>query len=220
MKVAIIGASGKTGTQLVSQALDRGHQVSALCRERSAGRLAAFEARTGFELFTAGVVSDEVSLSQALVGCDAAVAILISIRQLKATALVAALATTTGVHGPRRLAFTAGEVTAVPEDGEVLTPRQRLMLHLVPPLLWFTPVSMGDMLKASEMVRKQTDWEWTIVRAPTLRDGPAVGYRLCEIGELTSSDTLSREDFAACLLDSLSGTDRARRTLTAVTSGA
>ena len=33
MKVAIIGASGKTGTKLVREALKRGYQVIAVCRD-------------------------------------------------------------------------------------------------------------------------------------------------------------------------------------------
>ena len=39
MKICIIGASGKLGRYMVQHALDRGHQVVGVCRERSVGKL-------------------------------------------------------------------------------------------------------------------------------------------------------------------------------------
>lgn len=39
MKVAIIGASGKTGTKLVGESLRHGQRVLALCRHSSVDKL-------------------------------------------------------------------------------------------------------------------------------------------------------------------------------------
>jgi putative NADH-flavin reductase len=218
MQVAIIGASGKTGTKLVRESLNRGYQVVAVCRHSSVESLDEFSDRDGFTVMTAPVVSDEATLTQALAGCDAVVALLITVRRLKATELVISLAKATAANGVKRLVFTAGEVTAVREEGEVYTLRQRLLLAVVPPILWFTPYSMTDMLKASVLVKQQSDWEWTIIRAPTLRETPPVGYRFCQISEVTSAHSLSREDYAACLLDSLGNPEHHRRTLTVVSA--
>jgi putative NADH-flavin reductase len=91
MKVAIIGASGKMGTRLVHESLKRGYQVVAVCRHSSVEKLDKFTDRDGFTVMTASVVSDEATLTQALAGCDAAVAVLISVRRLKATELVTSL---------------------------------------------------------------------------------------------------------------------------------
>ena len=134
MKVAIIGASGKTGNKLVRESLNRGHQVVAVCRHSSVEKLAEFTDRDGFTVLTAPVVSDEAILTKALAGCDAVVAILIAMRRLKATELVTSLAKATAANGVRRLVFTAGEVTAVREEGEVYTPRQRLIVAIIPPI--------------------------------------------------------------------------------------
>ena len=216
MKVAIIGASGKLGTKLVRQSLKRGYQVVAVCRHSSVEKLDEFTAREGFTVMTASFVSDEETLTQALVGCEAVVTVLISVRGLKATDLVTSLANASTANGVKRLAFTAGEVTAVREEGETYTLRQRLMLAVIPLITRFTPYSVRDMLKASELIRQQSDWEWTIVRAPTLRDIPPVGYRLCKISEVTSAHSLSREDYADCLLDTLRKPEHHRRTLTVV----
>jgi putative NADH-flavin reductase len=203
MKVAIIGASGKTGTKLVRESLKRGYEVVPVCRHSSVEKLDEFAARDGFMVMTAAVVSDEVTLARALTGCDAVAAVLVAARRLKATELVTSLAKASAANGVKRLVFTAGEVTAVREEGEEYTLRQRIMLAVIPPLMRLTPYSMTDMLKASVLVSQQSEWEWTIVRAPTLRETPPVGYRFCEISEITSAHTLSREDYAACLLDSL-----------------
>ena len=200
MKVAIIGASGKTGTKLVRELLNRGYQVVAVCRHSSVEKLDEFTDRDGFTVMTASAVADEVTLIQALAGCDAVVAVLIAVRCLKATELVTSLAKATAANGVKRLLFTAGEVTAVREEGEVYTLRQRFMLALIPIIMRLTPYSVTDMLKASVMVSQQPDWEWTIVCAPTLRDTPPVGYRACKISEVTSAHALSREDYVCGLL--------------------
>jgi len=220
MKVAIIGACGKLGTRLVRESLRRGYQVVAVCRDSSVGRLDAFSDRDGFTVTSAPVVSDEATLTQALAGCDAVVAILIAVRRLKATELVTSLAGATTANGVKRLVFTSGEVTAIPETDETLTLRQRILLAVVPPITWFTPYSMGNMLKASRLIRQQPHWGWTIVRAPTLSEAQPVGYRFCKISEITSAHTFSREDYAACLLDSLSNPAHYRRTLAVVADDA
>lgn len=216
MKVAIIGASGKTGINLVRESLRRGDQVVAVCRDTSVGKLDEFAGHDGFTIMAPAVVSDEATLTRALAGCDAVVAVLLSVHRLKATELVRSLAKATAANGVKRLVFTAGEVTAVREEGEVFTPRQRLLLALARPISWLTPYSVTDMLESSELVHQQGGWEWTIVRAPTLCDTPPVGYRFCELSEVTSAHALSREDYAACMLDSLSNPEHHRRTLIVV----
>jgi uncharacterized protein YbjT (DUF2867 family) len=43
MKVFVIGASGKLGKYMVRHALARGHEVVAVCRRQSVGKLSEFE---------------------------------------------------------------------------------------------------------------------------------------------------------------------------------
>lgn len=66
------------------------------------------------------------------------------------------------------------------------------MLAVIPPIMSLTPYSVTDMLESSVLVSQPSDWEWTIVRAPTLRETPPVGYKLCKISEVTSAHVLSR----------------------------
>jgi putative NADH-flavin reductase len=203
VKIAIVGASGKTGAELVGQALDRGYETVAVCRDASVRKLDPFADRAGLTVLSAPVVSNETLLTRSLAGCDAVVAVSISVRRLKATELVSALVRATEANGVKRLAFTAGEATVAAEAGDEPTLRQRLMFPAFTVLTWFTAYSLGDMRRASSLIKRQVDWEWTIVRAPTLTDGAPVGYRFCRLPEITWKHVLSRKDYAACLLDVL-----------------
>lgn len=218
MRVAVIGASGKTGRKLVRESIKRGHQVTALCRTASADKLNTYFGRKEFKLITAPVVSDRSVLIQAIEACDAVASVLISVKSLKATELVKALAEATAIHGVKRLVFTAGEVTAAPDKDEAFEPRQRIMLALYKFITWFTPYSLSDMYKASELVRQQRNWDWTIIRAPALNDSPAAGYRFVRITDIRKKHALSREDYAACIIDSLSKPEHHRRTLAVVSA--
>jgi putative NADH-flavin reductase len=220
VKVAILGASGKTGINLVREALSRGHDVVAICRDTSAAKLNEFTGRDKFTVVTPQLVSDRETLLRGLVDCDAVVALLIAVRQLKATDLVKSLAHATSTNGVKRLVFTAGEITAVRDPGEACTLRQHLMLAFYTPLGWLAGYSLTDMRRASVSVKAQPEWEWTIIRAPTLRDTPAVGYRFCKLDDITAAHALSRQDYAACLLDSIGMADHYRRSLAVVAAGA
>jgi len=214
MKLAIIGAAGKTGTALVHEALARGHQVNALCRAASARKLAGLMERPECKLITAASVDDESALRQALSDADAALVILIAVHDLKASALVAALSRASAATGCRRLIFTAGEITVAPGPGERQSLRQRWMLALFTPLVALSPYSLRDMRSASRQIQQQRDWDWTIVRAPTLIDAAPSGYRLGALDAVRSADRLSRADYAACLIDSVAEPGHHRRLLT------
>ena len=62
MKVAIIGASGKTGTKLVRESLKRGYQVVAVCRHSSVEKLDEFTDCDGFTVITAVIPRNSVLL--------------------------------------------------------------------------------------------------------------------------------------------------------------
>lgn len=209
-RVAVLGASGKTGVQLVEEALSRGMEVSAVCRAGSEGRLAAYRDAPGFALHVGPQVSDPDTLRRALAGCDGAVAILLSVRGLRATEVVRGMQACAAADGPRRVAFTCGEVTFVPEADERYTPRQKVMSALARVIGALSPYSVADMLRASRAVRAH-DWDWTAVRAPTLVDGPAAGYARCALSDIQGRHELPRRDYAAALLDALADPLAARR---------
>jgi hypothetical protein len=87
------------------------------------------------------------------------------------------------------------------------------MLALFAPLMALTPYSLRDMRDASRQIR-QLDWDWTIIRAPTLIDAAPVGYRLGALDAVRGADRLSRADYAACLIDAVAETGHYGRLLT------
>src|SRR5512138_1622007 len=74
MKICIIGASGKLGRYMVRHALDRGHEVVGVCRERSVGKLDPFQGRiTAIPGFT----NDREVIRKAVGGCDGVLTVLV-----------------------------------------------------------------------------------------------------------------------------------------------
>lgn len=70
MKIAVIGATSQTGTLLLNQALDEGHEVVAYVR-----RPEAISPVPGLSIVT-GQIDNVETMCRALVGCDAVVVIL------------------------------------------------------------------------------------------------------------------------------------------------
>lgn len=67
MRIALLGATGRTGTEFMQQALARGHEIVAYVR-----RPEALEPRSGLTV-VGGQLDDTDALTSALTGCDAVV---------------------------------------------------------------------------------------------------------------------------------------------------
>src|SRR5580698_2247118 len=65
-KVCIVGASGKLGQNMIEHALNRGHEVVAVCRERSVPKLDRFKGRI---TVMAGMTDDRDVIGRAAAGC-------------------------------------------------------------------------------------------------------------------------------------------------------
>src|SRR3954471_3568194 len=74
MRICIVGASGKLGKSLVQHALDREHEVVAVCREKSVGKLAQFEGRI---TIVPGATDDREVIGRAVAGCDGVLVVLV-----------------------------------------------------------------------------------------------------------------------------------------------
>ena len=74
MRICIVGASGKLGKYLVQHALDREHEVVAVCREKSVGKLAQFEGRI---TIVPGATDDREVIERAVAGCDGVLVVLV-----------------------------------------------------------------------------------------------------------------------------------------------
>src|SRR5688500_9698155 len=74
MRVCIVGASGKLGRYMVEHALDRGHEVVAVCREQSVVKLAEFADRINV---VPGATDDRDVIKRAVAGCDGVLVVLV-----------------------------------------------------------------------------------------------------------------------------------------------
>ena len=74
MRICVVGASGKLGRYMVQHALDRGHEVVAVCRDKSVGKLAEFEGRINI---VPGATDDREVIKRAVAGCDGVLVVLV-----------------------------------------------------------------------------------------------------------------------------------------------
>ena len=194
MKLAVFGASGGIGTEVVRQALAAGHQVSAVVRDRS--RLAVPD-QDGLSVVTAGF-GDASLLADAVRGADAVLSALgasgkgpVTVCQDGARAEIAAMRAS-GVG--RLLVISAGGVHIAPSDG-------LLMRQVLKPVLQRVFRSHYADLEVMEDEVTTSGLEWTIVCPPRLTNGPRTGRVWHVAGDvLPHGNALSRADVAGFLL--------------------
>jgi putative NADH-flavin reductase len=197
MKLTIFGASGATGTCLVSQALDAGHVVTAVVRDPA--RLTV-PAQARLQVITADVM-DPASLGPTVADADAVITAVApygtgpsTLREDSTRSIMQAMSKT----GARRLLFVSGSIVA--DEGESLYLR-----YLLKPVARHTFLRHvnADFLAAEEEIRA-SDLDWTIFRPPSLTNKPARGtYRVATDRNLPRCFSITRADLAACMLGAL-----------------
>lgn len=200
MEVAIFGATGRTGRLLVEGALSRGHDVTAFVR--SPQKLGALRERVHViqgDVLDGGAVSDAVDGRQAALVALAA-------RGGKAESQVNALGTLNVIrsmqrYGARRLVVLSSSRTYPGHDPNMSWFADRLVKPL------FMRSMLADLRRAEVNVR-QSELDWTLVRAAQLTDDPATGhYRSGPGFSLPNGTRMGRADAAAFMLDQLDLTD-------------
>jgi putative NADH-flavin reductase len=195
MKIIVFGASGGTGIEIVKQALEAGHDVTAFVRNPA--KLAIQHPK--LKLVT-GDVKDAAAVENAVAGHEAVVSALGPTRppvpgmmEMAAQNIVAAMKKA----GIRRLISTTGAGVRDPQD------QPKFIDHLMKGLL---TLMAGEVLKdsaANVVVIRASDLDWTIVRYPRLLDAAHTRkYRVGFIGK-DSGSQLSRADGADFVLKEL-----------------
>ncbi|MFG2000055.1 NAD(P)-dependent oxidoreductase [Spirillospora sp. NPDC048911] len=199
MRIAVFGATGGTGVEVVRRAAGAGHEVIAVVRDAS--RLPA-ELRERAEVVEADVM-DPLSIAAVVKECDAAITA-VGTRAGRAPTTVCAdssrsvIAAMDAAGGGRLIMVSASGPAAGPGDDPftryVVKPLilQRLLKH-----------AFDDMRVAERQLRAAA-LEWTIVRPPRLTDKPAKGsYRKAVDRNVPGGFSISRADLATALLDAL-----------------
>jgi putative NADH-flavin reductase len=208
MRLTIFGATGGTGTQLVRQAIEEGHDVTAVVRDPA--RLDVPE-HERLRVITADV-TDAAAIEPAVKGADAVLSALgprgrgpSTICRDGTRAIIEAM----GATGVRRLVVcSAGGAFADAGDG-LFTRR------VVKPLILerLLKDAFEDMRHCEREVR-DSGLDWTVVRPPRLADKEATGrYRTATDVNVRGGRTISRADLAACMLTVVGDDDAIRHHL-------
>ena len=202
MKVVVFGATGRTGRLLVEGALDRGHNVTAFVR--APNELGALEARVRVvrgDVLDGGAVSDAV---------DGQVAALVALGD--GATQVAARGSLNVVrsmqrYGVRRLVVLSSASVAPPDEPG----HPGLFARLRDPGSRSGAVAE---LRRMEISVRQSELDWTLVRAAHLVDGQATGVYRAEPGYCPpGGKKISRADVAAFMLDELARRDNVAHAL-------
>jgi putative NADH-flavin reductase len=203
MKLAIFGASGRTGRPLVQQALDAGNTVTALVRTP-----ATFPIQNERLIIVQGDATDPAAVEKVVQGADAVLSALGQTKnsppdmQTVATKNIIAAMQKYGVS--RFVSLTGAGVDA-PDD------QPKLINHVIKFAL---KAMSGKVLKDAENhaeVLRNSDIDWTIVRGPMLNEGPHTGqYRVGWVGVNTGT-RISRADVADFMLKQVRDTTYLRK---------
>lgn len=191
MKILVLGATGGTGREVVSQALEQGHSVTAFVRDRDRMPIKSDRLRVA-----EGTVETKEALAAAVAGQDAVISALGVGKSLRSGGLiersVPVLITAMGRHGVRRLLWMSA-------FGVGNTFRD---LPILPRI--FARTLLRDLYKdkaVGEEILRASDFDWTIVYPAGLTNKPKSGhYRVGEHIPLSGFPTISRADVADFML--------------------
>jgi len=195
MKLLVIGATGPTGLQIVAQALEQGHQVTAFARDPAKLKIS----NPALDVAQGSLPEDVQALAAALRGKDAVLSSLGLRNALRANGLqersMQALVPTMQAAGVRRLITVSANGVGDSHAASPLLPR--IMYRLL----------LGDIFadkKAGEDVVRASSLDWTFAYPTLLTDGPRTGkYRIGERLELSGMPKISRADVADFVLKQL-----------------
>jgi len=189
MKVALIGATGKAGSRVLKELLDRGHEVTAIVRHPE-------NVPAHPKVKAVGTDGSEASLAAAIKGHDAVVS---SVRfvDLDPEILLPAVQKS----GVRRYLVVGGAGSLLHPDGIEEARRPDFPEFARP-----NSLRGGDLLK---MLKATTDLDWTFISPPrSFVPGERTGkFRYGKDHMLMNADgnptSISFEDFAIALADEL-----------------
>jgi NAD(P)-dependent dehydrogenase (short-subunit alcohol dehydrogenase family) len=202
VRVCIVGASGKLGTYMVRLALERGHEVVAVCREQSVAKLAEFGT------IVAGPTDERDVIERAVAGCDGVLVVLVP-RGVHGYATGTAQAVLDHAETGARLVFSCG--WHITRDGQdVYTWKLKALVNVggrLARLLRFA--DLDDQVEATRRIFA-SDTRWTVVRGSNLEEGPSEGLPVWSrhVGDPILQGNITRRiDFALFMVQALQDDD-------------
>ena len=201
MKICIVGASGKLGQYMVQHALDRGYEVTGVCREKSVDKLNRFRER--ITVFP-GATNDREVIKKAVAGCDGVLSVLVP-WGTKNYSSGTAQAVLDFAEPEARLIFSCG--WHISRDGEDVYSRR--FTRMVKAAAWagrlIGAVDINDQVEAFRRVFA-SDTRWTAVRGSDLEEGESQGLPVWSrhVGDpILESNMTRRVDFAQFMVVAL-----------------
>uniref|UniRef100_A0A7S0SAF6 NAD(P)-binding domain-containing protein n=1 Tax=Mantoniella antarctica TaxID=81844 RepID=A0A7S0SAF6_9CHLO len=200
-KVCIIGASGKLGRYMVQHCLDRGLQVVAVCRVKSASKLDDFRDKI---VVVPGPTNDEDVVGRAVAGCDGVLTVLAPWGRQQYSSGTARAVITHAEPGAR-LIFSCG--WHVTKDGkDQYSWGLRALVVFARCIGWLTRLlELEDQDEACRRIFA-SDTQWTVVRGCDLEEGPSQGLPVWSrhVGDpILASNCVRRVDFAQFMVAAL-----------------
>lgn len=202
MKITVFGATGGVGREVVRQALDAGHEVTAVVRDPARLNVPAHDR---LQVAVVADLTDENALVPVLAGRSAVISALGAAgnKQAKAApvtgpAVRSILAAMDRAGVSRLSAVSAAPVGPLP-DGESLFTRA-----VVYPLLRRFLRDLYADLAVMEAEMGASGARWTVIRPPMLRNKPRTGtYRRAIGANVRGGHVIPRADVADALLTTL-----------------
>jgi NAD(P)-dependent dehydrogenase (short-subunit alcohol dehydrogenase family) len=205
MRICIVGASGKLGKYMVQHALDREHEVVAVCREQSVSKLDEFEGRISI---LPGPTDDREVIARAVAGCDGVLVVLVP-RGVHGYASGTAQAVLDHAEPEARLVFSCG--WHITRDGQdVYSWRLKALVNVGGRLARLARFAdLDDQVEASRRIFA-SDTRWTVVRGSDLEEGDSQGLPVWSrhVGDpILESNITRRVDFALFMVEALETDD-------------
>ncbi len=190
MKIAVFGATGGTGNQVVKQALAAGHQVTALARDP--GKLDTTDPNL---TVVAGSVLDAAPVQQALQGTDAVVVSLGNTANnpdyIVSQGTQVILDAMQALGQPQRIVVVSSLGVGESKDQVPFAFKMLMKTALRKP--------MEDKERQEALV-KSSGLDWIIVRPGGLTNGPATGQYKSGLDPKIGAGQVARADVAAFVL--------------------
>lgn len=201
MKVCIVGASGKLGRYMVRHALERGHEVVGVCRERSVGKLEDFRGRISI---VAGATNDPDVIRKGVEGCGGVLTVLVP-WGVHGYSTGTAQAVLDHAEPGARLVFSCG--WHITRDGrDVYPPSFRVIVKVFGWIARLTRFAdLDDQVEACRRIFG-SDTRWTVVRGSDLEEGESQGLPVWSrhVGDpVLASNKTRRVDFALFMVAAL-----------------
>lgn len=206
MKIAIFGGTGPTGRHIIEEALGRGYTLSVYTRD--AAKLSGYFDRIEIVV---GDLTERNAIKKCIAGADAVISALgpNSLKAREKRPIMQGVSTIISVMEElrvRRLIQISTAAYRDPKDGFDWKSRAFTLLFSL-----IVRNAFDDIQATADLVSRSR-LDWTLVRIPNLKDGPATGgVEVGWYGRTKLGTKLSRGNLAKFLIDQANTEDLVRK---------